>query len=165
MSRGKQVNTARVDDFRRLWFDSIQDLRREVDRIVAADAAGTLRCAGNWTAGQTFGHLSTWIDFGYEGFPFRVPWFIRFLVRRQMRSYMKRGLPRGVRIPRGPKEGTWGTELISTEQGARRLHASLDRLAREPAKFHSPAFGRLTEQERIALNLRHAELHLGYLHP
>ena len=32
-----------------------------------------LRCAGNWTAGQTFGHLAVWIECSYDGYPFRAP--------------------------------------------------------------------------------------------
>lgn len=32
---------------------------------------------------------------------------------------------------------------------------------REPIKFHSPAFGEMQLDERIAFQLRHAECHLG----
>ncbi len=32
----------------------------------------------------------------------------------------------------------------------------------EPCTHDSPAFGALSHEDRIRLNLRHAELHLGY---
>ncbi len=80
------------------------------------------------------------------------------ILTKPMRAGMKLG-------PRTPG-GTFGTEVLSTEEGASRLRTSLARVQRgEPPKYHSPAFGPMPEEERIALNLRHAELHLGFLHP
>ena len=42
---------------RSLEFATVADLRREIDRLVAADNAGTLRTTGNWSAGQVFQHV------------------------------------------------------------------------------------------------------------
>ncbi|MBW7904658.1 MAG: DUF1569 domain-containing protein [Phycisphaerae bacterium] len=149
---------------RALRFSSIDELLREVELIEVADAAGRLRCAGAWTAGQILGHLAAWIDYAYEGYPGkRPPWLVRFIVRLSRKRYLYGGLPAGVRIPDAPG-GTYGTEVLSTEEGARRLRAALERLGREPARHDSPVFGSMTQEERIALNLRHAELHLSFLH-
>ena len=158
------VDTAKVQDHRKLHFNTIDDVRGEIDRLVAAERAGKLRRSGNWTAGQVFGHLATWINYGYEGFPMRVPWFIRLILRWKVRSHIKDGMPTGVRIP-NVAGGTYGTEPLETEEGAQRLRAALKRLSTEPFKYDSPAFGKLPEADRIALNLRHAELHMGFLHP
>lgn len=158
------VDTATIER-RPLRFETIDDLLAEVGRIVAADRAGTLRRTGNWTAGQVFGHLAAWIDYAYEGYPMRVPWFIRFLIRRKLRKYLRDGMPAGVRIP-NVAAGTFATDLLPTDEGAERLRRALARLgSREPAVHESPAFGPLSHEDRIALNLRHAELHLGFLHP
>ena len=35
----------------------------------------------------------------------------------------------------------------------------------ESAKYDSPAFGKMTDQKRVAPNLRLAELHLSFQHP
>lgn len=159
------TGTAEVSDRRSLRFETIEELRAEVDRIVASAEAGTLREGGHWTAGQIFGHLAAWIDYAYDGYPFTTPWFIRLFLRSRVKRYLRDGLPAGVRIP-GVKEGTHATEALSLEAGAERLRRALDRLrSDEPARYDSPAFGRLTDEDRIALNLRHAELHLGFLHP
>jgi hypothetical protein len=159
------ADTAKVQDRRKLRFQSIGDLVADLDRIVAAERAGTVRRTGNWTAGQAFGHLAAWINYAYEGFPMKVPWLIRFLVRRKKATYLKEGMPAGVRIPRVPN-GTFGTAVLGTEDGAAQLREALRRLQdREPAKFESPAFGPMSMEERIALNLRHAELHLSFFHP
>ena len=158
------VNTATVGGYRKLTFNSVDELLAEIDRIIAADRASALRRCGNWTAGQIFGHLAAWINYGWEGYPGRTPpWFIRFILRRMKIKYLRDGMRRGVRIPR-VKEGTFGLEPLSTEEGAQRLRQALARLKnREPVKFDSPAFGKMSDEERVRFQLRHAELHLGYL--
>jgi hypothetical protein len=159
------IDTARVADRRRLHFNSIDDVLADIDRIVAADKAGTLRCTGNWTAGQTLGHLAAWIDYGWDGYPMRVPWFIRLILKRKARNLIAGEMPSGVRIP-GTEAGTYGVEVLTTDDGAARLRKALSRLKdREPTRFDSPAFGPMSYDDRIALNLRHAELHLSFLHP
>jgi hypothetical protein len=72
-------------------------------------------------------------------------------------------MPAGVRIP-GTKDGTFGTEPLSTSEGADRLRRAFQRLlSDEPARYDSPAFGPMSHADRIQLNLRHAELHLSFL--
>ena len=156
-------DTANASGRHPLRFNAIDDLLAEVDRIVAADEAGTLRQSGNWTAGQAFGHIAAWMNYAYDGYPFKVPWFIRLILRSRVRKYLRDGLPTGVRIPK-VKNGTYATQALSTEEGAAQLRQALKRLASdEPAKHDSPAFGKASDEDRIALNLRHAELHLGFL--
>jgi uncharacterized protein DUF1569 len=160
----QRVDTAKVADRRTLRFNTIDDLLQEMNRIEAAERSGKLKALGNWTAGQNFGHLAGWIDFGWNGYPMKPPpWFIRFLIKMRLKSYMRKGMPAGVKIP-GIKGGTLAIDPLSTAEGAARLRKSLDRLKRgEPPKFNSPAFGNMSESDRVQLNLRHAELHLGFL--
>lgn len=149
---------------RTLHFATIDELLDEIDRIVEADRAGRIRTLGSWTPGQILGHVAAWIEYGYAGYPMKpVPWFVRFVLRRQLKKYMKQGMPSGVRIPR-VAAGTYGTEDMPVEQAAERLRLALGRLQRhEPAKFDSPAFGRMSDDDRVRLNLMHAQLHLSFL--
>jgi hypothetical protein len=158
------LNTAKVFDRRKLRFETIGELRAEVDRVVGAERAGTLSLVGNWTVGQIFGHLAAWINYSYDGYPLKPPpWFIRIILRWQVKKYLKHGMPAGVRIPR-VENGTLATEPLDTDEGAKRLRAALVRLASdEPARYDSPAFGPMSHADRIQLNLRHAELHLSFL--
>jgi len=160
------VDTAKTTDRRKLHYNSIDDLSADIDRIVAADRAGKLRRTGNWTAGQAMGHLAAWINYAYEGFPIpRPPWPIRLILGFLKRNYLRDGLPAGVKIP-NVEGGTTGTEPLSTEQGADVLRKALARLrSSEPARYPSPAWGEMPHDELIALNLRHAELHMSFLHP
>lgn len=160
------INTATVSDRRRLRLHTIDDALADVERIVTADRAGKLRRTGNWTAGQTLGHIATWINYAWEGYPFSAPpWFIRAILRLKKRGYIQNGMPAGVHIPRA-EGGTYATKDMSTEEGARLLRSALSRLkSGEAVKFESPGWGKMTKEERVALNLRHAELHLSFLHP
>lgn len=149
---------------RRLRFEKISELNVELDWIAAAAAAGTLRANGDWSPGQIMGHLASWIEYGYAGYPMGAPpWFIRIVLRWKLKAMLRDGMPRGVRIP-GASEGTYGTEPLEFAEGERRLRQSLARLSkREPALYDSPGFGPMSMDQRVQLTLRHAELHLGYL--
>jgi hypothetical protein len=149
---------------RKLRFSSIEDCVEEVRRIADADTAGRLEATGSWTAGQVMAHVAAWIEYGYEGFPIgRPPFFVRWILRRQLKGIFANGMSPGVRIPRVPG-GTTGMEPMETQEAAKRLLAALARLGSpEDAPFHSPAFGPLSNEDRVRLNLRHAELHLGFL--
>ena len=52
-----EVNTATVNGFRKLSFALLDDVLAEVDRIVAADRAGSLQMLGNWSPAQSALHL------------------------------------------------------------------------------------------------------------
>jgi hypothetical protein len=153
-----------VAEYRNLRFASIDDCTAEVRRILAAEAEGRLRAAGNWTPGQIMAHVAAWIEYGYEGYPIGPPpFFVRWILRLRLRKMLKQGMPRGVRIP-GLKDGTVGMDQQPTAEAGGRLLRALKRLQdREEAGFDSPAFGPMSHDDRIQLNLRHAELHLGYL--
>lgn len=159
------VNTAQAER-RDLRFESIDDALAEIDRIAAADEAGTLRRSGNWTTGQVFGHIAAWIEYGYDGYPLKPPpFFIRWYLRSRLKRMLDRGMPAGVRIP-GLPAGTLGIDELSTGESARRVRAAFRRLASgESCPYDSPAFGRMSHEDRVRLNLRHAELHLSFLHP
>ena len=58
-----------------------------------------------------------------------------------------------------------GTDKLPTHEGLRQLERAVGRLVKETPPHPHPFFGALTREEWIKLQLRHAELHLGYLHP
>lgn len=159
-------DTSKMQQRRKIRFESIDDVLAEVDKIVAAEKAGKLRRTGNWTAGQTFNHLASWINYAYDGFPMRTPWFIRMLLRAlKLKKYLSTEMDAGIKIPGSPA-GTYATEPLGLEEGAVKYRAALARLrSSEPARFDSPAFGKLSDADRLRLNFRHAELHLSFLHP
>src|SRR5688572_9721228 len=116
---------------RSLAFTSIDEILKDVDRIVAAERAGSLRRTGNWTVGQVLGHLAAWINYSWDGYPPQAtpPWLIRVIARRLKNRFISRPMGAGMKLGRIPG-GTLGTEPLSTEEGARRYHEALARLKR-----------------------------------
>lgn len=152
---------------RALRLDTLDQLLAEAQRLAAAEHAGKLQRTGNWTLGQCLGHIAGWANCGYLGFPPSVqspPFFVRLVLRFMKNKFLNSGMPVGVRIPNVPG-GTEFTEPLSTDEGLRRLREAVARLKAAPPTFPSPAFGTLTHDEAIKLNLRHAEVHLSFLHP
>lgn len=148
---------------RQLRFESIDDCLTEINRIGEAAEQGTLTTFGNWTAGQVLAHVAAWIEYGYEGYPIKPPpFFVRWFLRLQLKSILKKGVPAGVRIP-GVKNGTTGQDGMEIPAALDRVRAALDRLTKEDGTHDSPAFGKMDHGDRILLNLRHAELHLSFL--
>lgn len=165
----KPIDTAKVAGRRQIRFASIPDLAVEIDRIVAAEKAGRLGRVGNWTAGQIFGHLAKWIEMGYEGFPFRFPWFVRMMARWSLAGMLRDGMKPGFHLPKKTLEKIGAFPQypdMPIDEGALRLKRALARLkAGEIPPHESPAFGKLSLDEWTQLHLRHAELHLSFLHP
>jgi Protein of unknown function (DUF1569) len=158
------IDTGKVTGRRTLRFNTLADLRADLDAVERSERAGTLRRVGNWTVGQICGHLATWAEFLYTGVPLKPPWFVRFFMGFRRNHYLNVGLPAGVRIPRVPN-GTLGTEVMPLDAALARYRAVLARLEREAPTHPSPIFGPLTHEEGIKSQLRHAELHLSFLHP
>ena len=151
---------------RQLRFETVDDALAEAERLVAAEGAGRLDRAGNWALGQTLGHLATWANFAFDGYPpqIRAPLPVRVILRMARGRILSKGMMAGVKI-RGVPEGTVGLELLEPDEGLRRFRAAMERLRSTAPKTDNPVFGPLTHDEWVKLNLRHAELHLGHLVP
>lgn len=155
---------AATADRRTLRFATIDDALADVDALAEARARGTLRALGRWTFGQNLHHLATWIDYAYGGSPVRVPSFVPWLLRPLRHRIINNPLKPGVRIPRVPG-GTYATEDAPEAEAQAHLRRSFARLAREAPTLPHPLLGRLDHGEWVALQLRHAELHLSFLAP
>jgi hypothetical protein len=157
------VDTTKVER-RKLRFESIDDLLLELRLLEEAQAAGRVSVTGNWNVAQVLSHIAAWIEYGWIGYPVKAPpifirWILKLMVRRMINSKM----PVGVKI-RGVKGGTVGQDDVPFDQAIARLRSCLQRLKDgELSKFDSPAFGPLSHEDRIRLNLRHAELHLSFV--
>lgn len=147
---------------RKLCFTSLAEVLADAERLAEAEASGEMCLTGNWTLGQIFGHLATWIDYGFDGAPMRVPWFVRWIMRlRGKRAFIEKPMPAGVHIP-GVKNGTLAFQECSTQEGLAMLRRSIERLEREGPERPHPLFGNMTQPEWHKLHLRHAELHLSF---
>lgn len=87
---------------RKLRFETVDDALREAQRLAEAEREGRLARAGNWTLGQTLGHLATWVfAFGYSP-AVRAPLPVRLILRLMRNRVLNHGMMTGVKI------GSWG---------------------------------------------------------
>jgi hypothetical protein len=158
------VDTGKVATRRRLKFESIDQVLAEVDRLAEAERSGKLARVGNWSLGQTLGHLACWAEYSYAGIPMKTPFFIRWILRSRKQKFIHEPMHAGVKIP-GIKGGTLATDPMPLDDSLERVRRALARLKSEPPTLVHPIFGVLTHDEWIEINLRHAELHLGFQVP
>jgi Protein of unknown function (DUF1569) len=160
------INTKKVRDRRKLRLESLDEAVRDAEALAEAERGGTLRVTGNWTLGQTIGHLAFWASAPFDGYPTmrRPPWLLRLLSPLLKPVFLNKGLPAGVRIS-GVPAGTFGVDVMPTDEALGRLRAAFARLASQAPAGPNPFFGPMTHDEWIKLNLRHAELHLSFFHP
>jgi hypothetical protein len=149
---------------RHLRLESIDDAIAEAERLAAAEREGRIERAGNWTVGQTLGHLSTWTNFAFDGYPrsVRAPLFVRAILRMMRKRILTHGMMSGVRI-RGVEGGTLGLERLHPDEGLCRYRAAMQRLRDHAPTLTNPVFGRLTHEQWKQLNLRHSDLHMSFL--
>jgi hypothetical protein len=160
------INTKSVQ-IRRLRFNSIAEVQAEADRIAAAEKSGKLKQLGNWSSGQIFNHLASWASFPYDGYPKELrkpPLFIRIMLSFKKKAFLHDKMPQGVRIP-GLQHGTVATEVVAIDEAHAKLKAALKRLDERAPETPNPVFGPLPHDDWKRINMRHAELHMGFLQP
>jgi hypothetical protein len=154
------VQTSKVQNRRRLHFDTIEDILHEVEKL----NAGEIKTLGNWSGGQILKHLATLMDHSIDGSPMRLGWPMRMLGRMLKRRILSKGMTPGVQLKGQaadamvPPPTTWEEGMAIIRKAARRIQAETKR---EP----SPFFGSMTRDEWDRLHCRHAELHLSFLVP
>jgi hypothetical protein len=151
---------------RKLRFSTVDEALAEASRLAADEREGRLDRAGNWTLGQSLNHLAAWAGFAFDGYPpeIRAPLPVRVVLRLMKNKFLRSGMPAGVRIRNIPA-GTLGADPTPTDVAFRRFESAFGRLRDHAPGHPNPIFGRLSHDEWVSLNLRHAELHLGFLVP
>jgi hypothetical protein len=155
------LDTRNIAHRRILRFQAVDEVLADVAALASAESAGRLRQLGNWTFGQTLGHLAAWVGFSYDGVPMKVPLIVRWMLRLGKKKFLYSPMGPGRKLPR-VTGGTLGTEVISSAEGLARFQAAFERIKREPPAMPHMLFGRLTHHEWINQHLRHAELHLSF---
>lgn len=151
---------------RELHFASFDELLVEMERLELAEREGRLRMLGKWSLAQMFQHLGKWIEYSIDGFPFRYPLVLRvgarIFSRLSWKWFYRQALKPGFRNPK-QAAAVEPDPSISLEEAADYLRQQVRRvLDGEPMTQPSPAAGPLTPAQWEWIQLRHAEMHLGF---
>ncbi len=154
------MSSATATSQRKLHFSNNDELRLDVERLLS----GGFETRGNWTLAQILEHMARAIEAAYDGFDFTVPWFARTLIGPFMKKkFLTDTMPAGYKF----KETTRIMPPVDTNQEAAldNFIAALERLENETPTHRHPFVGKLSHGEWRQLALRHAELHLSFVHP
>lgn len=155
------VDTKQVKNRRVLKWTTLDEVVADARHLAEMERAGRVVRLGNWTLGQAFGHLAQWITYSYEEFPFAPPWYIAIVAKLFKKVFLYGNMPVGVRFPK-VEGGTYGIEVLSTEEGLAKLVAAAERLKSTVPVKPNPTFGVLTHEEWKALHVTHSRLHLSF---
>ncbi len=155
------VDTGKVTGRRKVRFDKIDDILADVDML----SSRGYRQLGNWPLGQMCKHLSIAMSMPVDGSEIEVAWFIRFVARTFVKPRMLRdGMKPGFKLnPKAAK--VLVPDVTGDPEGIAALRAMAKRFQSEPLAHPHPFFGPLTPEEWKFVQLRHAEMHLGFLLP
>ncbi len=164
------VNTKRVNR-RACSYSTVGELRADLDQLEESHNAGTLTSTGNWTAGMNFEHVAKAFEFSFDGFPISVAAPVRWAFVLFFKKKLLSGapFPAGLKPPprfliKGDLNAPLPDPAVSFHDGLERLRAVLRRLENgERFTLPNPAFGKLTHEQALTLQLRHAELHMGFM--
>ncbi len=154
-------NTTKAATRRELHFTCLDDIRADVDKLAQAKE---LRHLGNWSPGQVLRHLAMTMDNSIDGFPFRMPGILRFILRLTMKQrLLTKPMGAGFNLPK--RAAAMLPQPTSWEEGLAGFRHALGRLKTETLRSPSPVIGPLTADEWEQLHCRHSELHLSFLLP
>jgi hypothetical protein len=162
MSTSTPIATAQVKERRQLRFKSLDEALAEEERLASAQRQGTLRCLGNWSPAQNLNHLASWVDYSFDGVPFRVPFIAKLFMKPLKNRMLYKPMRAGSRIPKLPL-GTVGQDPIPFDEADAKFRKNFTRLKTEIPKLPNALLGPLTHDQWINLHLRHAELHLSFM--
>lgn len=150
---------------RQLSFASLDDAVRDAEHLLAAG----YEKAGNWDLAQCCDHLASWLTYPVGGFP-KAALPIRMMLavvrrtmgRRMLTGYLRDGMPAGKPTLPQSMAAPGGDPAAALE----RLREAARRFQAHPGEYlPSPLFGRLTRDEALTVQLRHAAHHLSFLVP
>ncbi|MFN3166446.1 MAG: DUF1569 domain-containing protein [Phycisphaeraceae bacterium] len=149
---------------RQLHFDTLDDVLAEARRIAEHPDAPT---RGAWSASQNIWHVARYLQASVEGYPFKVPWWMKLVGPLMKHRMTSKPMASGFNAPRSVAEHM---EPQNVDPSLTTMDRSLGLLETWVAKANeqgfiprNPAFGTMTTQQWIDLHCRHAELHLGLI--
>ncbi len=157
------VNTKTVEGRRELKFETLDDLRAEIERL----ATGEVRTLGNWSLAQLFTHLAAGFNSVLDGSSFKAPWFFKLMAPFMKKKFLYGGIPSGFNMPKEAEAQFLPSNDADTQAAKDELLAAISRVdsAADCDLAPHPMFGKLSKGEAIQFHLRHAEMHLSFAIP
>src|SRR5690242_8304428 len=106
------VNTSKVQNRRRVHFETIDDIAADVERL----NQGKIEALGNWSGGQILQHLTIVMNGSIDGVPMRFSWPLRLLGHLIKGRVLRKGMAPGYQL-KGPSAAALVPPATSWEEG------------------------------------------------
>lgn len=146
---------------RTLHFDTLEEVVADVRAMVGTNPTAT----GGWSPGQIVEHVAKGINGSVDGFGFTAPLPLRLFGRLTRNHYITKGFPSGIKLRGKMADAFLPSDNVDFDQAAQQLATAVDRAKRQTMTAVSPMFGKLTHEQWVQFNCRHAELHFSFLQP
>ena len=133
-------------EHRKLRFKSMDEAMAEAERLAALET----RTTGHFSLGQR------------EVPPAPLPMKI---LSRIVRPMVLRKATTGFKLPAKTQDALWPSDPVSTEEGLAHLREAYGKFKSTSELPKHVFFGKMTRQQHDALQCRHFEGHLGFVHP
>ena len=156
------VNVKKADR-RELHFTTLADILADAEAVTAGGTADP-PVTGNWNAAENIYHVAYLIGMANRGFDFKVPLPMKLIGRtlKLMNMHVKPINP-GINPPAKVVAAFAPPQGITVKQAIQKLRDEVA-YAKDHGMTHpSPLFGKLTHDEWVQTNCRHAELHFGFI--
>lgn len=157
------VNTKHVRERRTVHYESFDDLLADAQRLID----GGYRMVGNWGLGRILGHLSAIMEVALDGAPYRAPWPIRLVAKHVIKPMWRgftRPMPAGFKMP-AKAAAVLVPDDVPPEVALARLRRAIERWPHQATLHPHPVFDRMTRDEWVKVQLRHAEMHMSFALP
>ncbi|MCA9218582.1 MAG: DUF1569 domain-containing protein [Planctomycetales bacterium] len=154
---------ANAPERRELSFKNLDEVVAEAERL----ADGEVRTTGNHSFGQILEHLAITHDMttGRIKAP-APPWYMRLFIMIMKPVLIKdRPIKPGFKLPADAERVFWPNREFAVNEALSHLKESVEHYKSKGPLPKHPMFGNLSREQNDRMNCRHAELHLGFVHP
>lgn len=155
------VETKSAQGRRAVHYESLDDLLDDAETLAGTE----VQTLGNWSQGAIYGHVAAAMNASIDGFPGKVPWFVRVVAQLFMRKMLLEGpLKPGFKLPKDAEEKMW-PKGMTADEGLAALREAVERQRTETHRVPHLALGAISNDEWTQAHLRHAELHMSFVVP
>lgn len=156
-----KVDSKQVTGRRKLYFDSVDDIYRNAEKL----AAGPHAQLGNWSLGEVCDHLVKSLDSATDDNQFRPNLLLRTIGPLLRNRMVSQPMSPGFRMPVGMQPFFMPSADSSVDESLPRLKIAVDRFKAADLPDRSPTFGKMSRDDWHNFHCRHAEMHLSFIVP
>ena len=117
----------------------------------------------DWSLGGVCEHLAKGMNYGIDGAPFKVQWYLRLLGPILRKRFLTRPMSPGFKLP--TSASPYLPSRQAAESGVAELEQAIARQQKIRERKPHVIFGNMTPEEWDQLHFRHSEMHLSFIVP